>query len=608
MARKRIRKWIGKRLAREPKPVPFVVGVSRSGTTLLRFMLDAHPQLAIPPETHFLPELIAECRRDGATPDSAADLVTSHRRFGDFGMDPDELRRRFRRAGVRPVGGLVRSFYELYAEGQGKRRWGDKTPNYIQYMRKIGRVIPEARFIHLIRDGRDTALSRASRALDKPAPVGFLAKRWKRRIGRARTAARKLSHYTEIRYEDLVLDTEGTLRRICEFLELPFHPAMLDYHERAEDRLGEMARDLPAERGKAERSAEHRIAGHTLVTEPPRADRLARWKTEMSEEDRRRFEQFAGELLEELGYEVGDGVDRRTRPNGRGSAPFVVGVTRSGTTLLRLMLDAHPQLAIPPETHFLPDLIAAAGERGASPESLAEVIVGDRHWGDFDLDADELRRRVGALESADPGEAARTFYRLYAEREGKPRWGDKTPQYLKSMASIQAVIPEARFVHLIRDGRDAALSRATRVLKDPPPQADVARRWKKRVLRAREDAAKLDHYLEARYEDLVTDPEATLRRICEFLDLEFDPAMLTYHERAEERLGEMARDLPERPGQPLRPADHRLEAHALTKEPPRSDRVARWRTQMSEDDQAAWAETAGDLLAELGYEVPGGAA
>jgi hypothetical protein len=67
----------------------------------------------------------------------------------------------------------------------------------------------------------------------------------------------------------------------------------------------------------------------------------------------------------------------------------------------------------------------------------------------------------------------------------------------------------------------------------------------------------------------------------------------------------MARDLPERPGQPRRPADHRLEAHALTKEPPRSDRVARWRTQMDAADQEAWAETAGDLLAELGYEVPG---
>jgi hypothetical protein len=80
--------------------------------------------------------------------------------------------------------------------------------------------------------------------------------------------------------------------------------------------------------------------------------------------------------------------------------------------------------------------------------------------------------------------------------------------------------------------------------------------------------------------------------------------MLSYHERAEERLSEMARDLPERPGQPRRPAEHRREAHALTAEPPRTDRVARWKTEMSEDDVAAWVGAAGDLLAEMGYEIP----
>src|SRR5439155_11045550 len=221
-----------------------------------------------------------------------------------------------------------------------------------------------------------------------------------------------------------------------------------------------------------------------------------------------------------------------------------------------------PELAVPPETHFLTELIEAG--RRASPEALAEVIVGDRHWGDFALDGDEFRRRVAGLDGAGADEVARAFYGLYADREGKPRWGDKTPQYLKAMGDIEKLLPEAHFVHLIRDGRDAALSRADRVLKDPPPQVRVARRWKRRVLRARRDGRQLHHYLEARYEDLVTDPEPTLRRVCEFVELDYDPAMLSYHERAEERLSEMARDLPERPGQVLRPADHRLEAHVLT--------------------------------------------
>jgi hypothetical protein len=298
-------------------------------------------------------------------------------------------------------------------------------------------------------------------------------------------------------------------------------------------------------------------------------------------------------------------VGRAVRRRGRPPAPFVVGVTRSGTTLLRLMLDSHPELAVPPETHFLPALIEA-GRDGAGPARLAEAIIEDRHWGDFSLDADELRRRAAEVpERGGAGGVARIFYRLYAERHGKGRWGDKTPQYLRRMRMIEGALPEARFIHLIRDGRDAALSRASRVLKDPPPQTRVAARWRRRVLRARSDGRRLGGYMEARYEDLVADPEPVLRRVCGFVGLDFSPEMLDYHRHAEERLAELARDLPERPGQLRRPAAHRLEAHALTLEPPRPDRVARWRTQMSPEDQAAWAEAAGDLLAELGYEVPG---
>jgi hypothetical protein len=294
------------RLTRDRRrpPAPFVVGVSRSGTTLLRLMLDAHPEMAIPPETHFLPDAIKECKREGATPDSVADIIVGHRRFADFGLDADEVRARIAKSGVRPRGRPLRAFYELCAEREGKRRWGDKTPNYIQFMPRIARSLPEARFVHLIRDGRDVALSRASRAIDEPAPAGFLAKRWKRRIGRARRVSNKLEHYMEARYEDLVTDPEPTLRRICEFIELDYDRAMLRYHERASERLAEMAHDLPATETREARSAEHRMAGHELATEPPRPDRIARWKTEMSVEDRRQFEHFAGDLLDELGYEV----------------------------------------------------------------------------------------------------------------------------------------------------------------------------------------------------------------------------------------------------------------------------------------------------------------
>lgn len=284
-------------------------------------------------------------------------------------------------------------------------------------------------------------------------------------------------------------------------------------------------------------------------------------------------------------------------------APFIVGVTRSGTTLLRLMLDAHPDLAIPPETHFVPQLIRTARKRGVSCEEVHGVVTGHRQWGDFGLDSGELLRRYCALDQIDPETTMRAFFELYAEREGKPRWGDKTPNYVKRMKQIERWIPEARFVHMIRDGRDAALSRFKRLLKEPPPMEVVAERWVKKIEGARADGAEVGHYLEVQYEELVRNTEPELRRISEFLELPWDESMLRYYERAEERLAEMARDLPGDEGKPMRPAEHRKEAHVLTSKPPDPSRLARWKEDMDPADNEKFESVAGDLLAELGYEV-----
>jgi Sulfotransferase family len=288
-------------------------------------------------------------------------------------------------------------------------------------------------------------------------------------------------------------------------------------------------------------------------------------------------------------------------PDSQTPAVFVVGDMRSGTTLLRLMLDAHPELAIPPETHFVPQAVTL-WERGGGADAVLEAMTGSRRWGDFEFEGDELRRRFEAIEPFTVREALRSFYALYAERHGKPRWGDKTPGYVVKMTTIHRALPEARFVHLIRDGRDVMLSRAGRSARDVAPQR-VAKRWKNRILKARKQGERVPHYLEVRYEDLVSEPEATLRRICEFAELDFDPAMLDYHERAEERLQEIAKDLPAVGGRAVRKGELRLASHALAKEPPRKDRVARWKRQMDPEDRLLFEDVAGDLLEDLGYEV-----
>ncbi len=201
----------------------------------------------------------------------------------------------------------------------------------------------------------------------------------------------------------------------------------------------------------------------------------------------------------------------RARKPGGPPAPFIVGVTRSGTTLLRLMLDAHPDLAIPPETHFVPQLIRTAKKRGVSCEEVHGVVTGHRQWGDFGLDSSELLRRYCALDQIDPETTMRAFFELYAEGQGKPRWGDKTPNYVKRMKQIENWIPEARFIHMIRDGRDAALSRFKRLLKEPPPMDVVAERWVRKIEGARADGAEVDHYIEVQYENLVKNTEHELQ-------------------------------------------------------------------------------------------------
>ncbi len=293
----------GRRRRPPGPPVPFVVGVGRSGTTLLRLMLDAHPDMAVPPETGFVPDLIDAARDDSATPESLAEVLTTHRRWGDFGMEASQLEERWRALPQIKPGPVVRIFFELYAEQQGKPRWGDKTPGYTQHIRKISKVLPEARFIHLIRDGRDVTLSRTKTLALKDVPIAKSARRWKKRLKRAQRQGAKVDHYLELRYETLVSEPEATLREICDFIELPWDDALLNHHKRSEERLSELDRDIPAMGGRLPRSAESRMALHERTTKPVDTSAIGKWRTQMAPEDVAEFESVAGDLLIELGYE-----------------------------------------------------------------------------------------------------------------------------------------------------------------------------------------------------------------------------------------------------------------------------------------------------------------
>lgn len=277
--------------------------------------------------------------------------------------------------------------------------------------------------------------------------------------------------------------------------------------------------------------------------------------------------------------------------------PFIVGVSRSGTTLLRLMLDAHPDIAIPPETHFISRLNLQCGR-----EEFFSVVTSEATWGDFHIDPAMFKNALNALNPFSVTVGLRCFYRLYANKYGKKYVGDKTPLYSLSMASIQPLLPEARFIHVIRDGRDVALSLRGLWFGPGDNIEAAAEFWSSRIQLARQQAPLLKHYLEIRFEQLVLHPVDVLKKICEFLEIPFSEKMLTYHTNADRRLDELC-DRYHPDGSVRVKREDLVSLFKLTKNEPDAGRIFCWKNRMSEAEQLSFERIAGKLLIDLGYET-----
>jgi hypothetical protein len=264
-------------------PPVIVLGVGRSGTTLLRVMLDRNSGLAIPYESFFVVPL---ARRHGRRPKLDAFLEDLERFYQlyEWGIEPDDVRPRLREGMT--TGEAIAAVFEVYAEREGKPRWGDKTPLYMQSLPLLERLFPDARWVHLIRDGRDAALSFlalpegfSGKTWAQPRTAAQFAARWRSEI----LAARRLrGHYLELRYEDLVAEPERELRSVCEHASLTWEPAMLDHT--GVSKVAEMPE-------------------HRNIAKPPTAG-LREWHNEMSREDALAFEAVAGDVLRDAGYDL----------------------------------------------------------------------------------------------------------------------------------------------------------------------------------------------------------------------------------------------------------------------------------------------------------------
>jgi hypothetical protein len=202
----------------------------------------------------------------------------------------------------------------------------------------------------------------------------------------------------------------------------------------------------------------------------------------------------------------------------------------SGTSMMLDSLGRHPVLfALPDETHMMPYIL---GQR----EQFGDLSVDDnfrRYW-QFALDnLPVLRKRYRTRQQIPPNwnEFPRTaagvldgIFSTLAAAQNKRRWCEKTPDHIQHMALLAKEFPESKFIHMIRDGREVSCSISRRQMRVPEL---VIFRWKKLVAMGQADGAWLgDRYLEVRYEDLTADPHGEMTRICAFLGLEFDAAVV----------------------------------------------------------------------------------
>ena len=360
------------------KPMPVIVGAPRSGTTLLRLMLDAHPELAIPPETGFLPSLCDLAGEGDALRTTFIETITRYPPespgWHDFDISREALTRAL--AAVEPftIADGVRAFYRLYAARFGKSRWGEKTPSYCLHLDQISRLLPEARFIHLIRDGRDVALSLRNVWFSPGNEIATLAEYWSTHVRAAMTSGARIAGYREVRYEELVRRPQSVLEELCEFLELPYADAMLQFHERAPQRLAEH-KDRVWLDGSFRVSHEERLKQQRRTLQPLSTERVHSWRGAMSGDDILRFTEIAGALLDKLGY---------IRPD---TATDVTRVTRPMRILLTIgFLNYRSGAEL-----FVRDLAIGLQQRGHS------VIVFSPHVGDI---GDELRAECVSCVSA----------------------------------------------------------------------------------------------------------------------------------------------------------------------------------------------------------------
>lgn len=267
---------------RRPDPLLLIGGCPRSGTTLLRNMLDAHPELAVPVESQVVIDVLAE----GAVAGSLSDLpaiwrrIRAHPNFAAWGLADEEVAAELRGRPADSYAELIRALLAAYARAQEKSHSAHKAPGHARLFHRLGELFPRSRMAMVVRDPREVAMSLSVQAFSTGGLVRA-AIVWRNHARAARLArqVRGGERPLEVRYERLVGDPADELKRVCDQVGLEYDERMLDHT-----------------RGHVDGGAHHGTSG-----QPIRAD-LRRWREEMRPSEVALVEAIAGEEMELAGY------------------------------------------------------------------------------------------------------------------------------------------------------------------------------------------------------------------------------------------------------------------------------------------------------------------
>lgn len=271
---------------------------------------------------------------------------------------------------------------------------------------------------------------------------------------------------------------------------------------------------------------------------------------------------------------------------------FIIGSGRSGTTLIRRLLTAGGEIQIAPELHgtgpFIKDFLRAAHCPWHVLCRAAWAQLAFRpDWQDFGITRRELLATLKAIPPAERSASAilNAIHRLYASRHGDaPRWGDKTPPNTEYLGLIEKTFPDARYVHVLRDGVDVVGS----LLRTGMSRSlhEAAGLWVRRVTAARElTRRRPDQCIEVRYEELVNHPDGTMKRVCDFLGL----AWASSHIDRTDHVKEMG-DVP------------RYQHHEAVERPVNRDAIGKARQGLDPETRKELGALMNETLGRFGYD------